>query len=201
MMMKQYLTFILAAALVVGCGGRGSSASQIDPENQYFAGEFIYMADAAVLRDCATGELVAVAMQDGFVELERAYLSLDLQSYQGVMCQVRGYIQDKEDGAEGHDKVLVVKSLIGLDSTESCNPLTTICGEWELTKGAAATKELAINPDYTYSLGNQTQGRWFLSAPDSIVFIDTSEKAAAGTIDYKKMCLNFKEITYSKNAD
>lgn len=188
---------IIVAALVASCG-RKSSESEVDFKNQYFAGEFIYMADAAVLRDCATGEWVAVAMQDGFLELEKAYLALDLQNYQAVMCKVRGYIKDKEVGSEGHDKVLVVTSLIGLDSTESCNPKAMICGEWELKEGTAATNEIIFNPDYTYSLGNQVQGQWMLTAPDSIAIIDKENMAAQGAIDYQDISLNFRDITYSK---
>lgn len=202
-MIKQFLMLSLEAALVVvlaiSCG-KNSSGSEVDSRDHYFSGEFTYMADAAVLRDCATGELVAVAMQDGFLELERAYLELGVESYQGVMCRVRGYIRDKEAGTEGHDKVLVVTSLIGFDRDAVCDSSAIICGDWELTKGAVATNELSLNPDYTYSLGNQVQGRWFLTAADSIAILDKSDKLGHGVLDYGDMSIKFKEVTYSKVA-
>ena len=77
---------LLASLMVFGCQPDTDSSGDAGPAPpdtveatpeagaQRFIGMYRYMADAAVLRDCAGGRLYPVLIEAGHLPLERAYL-------------------------------------------------------------------------------------------------------------------------------
>ena len=53
-------------------------------------GMFRYMADAALFRDCRTDRSYPVAMEENYIELERAYLNSGVEAGTEVMVELDG---------------------------------------------------------------------------------------------------------------
>jgi copper homeostasis protein (lipoprotein) len=86
-------------------------------------GMFSYMADAAGFGECLTGRRLPVAMQGGYLDLERAYLAARAQPGQPLMALVEGRIAMRLP-MEGPAAVptLVVDRFLRLAPGEQCPP-------------------------------------------------------------------------------
>jgi len=84
-------------------------------------GLFRYMADAASFEECTTGRRLPVAMEGGYLDLERAYLAAKGEPGQLVMALVEGSIALRPP-MEGPSPVptLVVGKLLQLDPGATC---------------------------------------------------------------------------------
>ena len=87
------------------------------------SGMFTYLADAAGFSECLTGRSLPVAMEGGYLELERAYLAARAGPGQAMMALVEGRIALR-DPMEGPAPVptLVVDRLLRLAPGEQCPP-------------------------------------------------------------------------------
>jgi heat shock protein HslJ len=85
------------------------------------AGEFVYMADAASLTDCLTGERYPVSMEKDYIFMERAYLAGKPEPGDGVYMTFEGALTDipaMEGG--GTVKGIVVERFIRAWPDEDC---------------------------------------------------------------------------------
>ena len=101
---------------------RSSAYSPIEPALP-MSGMFTYLADAAGFSECLTGRSLPVAMEGGYLELERAYLAARAGPGQAMMALVEGRIALR-DPMEGPAPVptLVVDRLLRLAPGEQCPP-------------------------------------------------------------------------------
>lgn len=101
---------------------REENASGAEPGMQ-LEGMFRYMADAAVFRDCRTGKSFPVAMENAYIELERAYLNSGIEGGNEVMVQLRGRYLERP-AMEGHrnEVKLIVDKFEKLDPQNTCTP-------------------------------------------------------------------------------
>ncbi|MEJ2521808.1 MAG: META domain-containing protein [Gammaproteobacteria bacterium] len=84
-------------------------------------GEFRYMADAPLFRECLTGRSYPVAMEGDYIELERAYLAAEVQPGSPLYATLEGQItrRPRMEG-EGTEPAVVVDRFINVWPTESC---------------------------------------------------------------------------------
>ena len=86
-------------------------------------GMFTYLADAASFDECQTGRRLPVAMEGGYLDLERAYLAARAEPGKALMALVEGRIAMREP-MEGPAPVptLVVDRLLRVAPGEQCPP-------------------------------------------------------------------------------
>jgi len=84
-------------------------------------GTFTYFADAALFEDCRTGQRYPVAMEDGYLALERAYTAAAPEPAATVLVTLNGDIAMRPP-MEGPDRpVLRVARHLGLWPDETCD--------------------------------------------------------------------------------
>lgn len=98
-------------------------AAPIDPRLPLM-GLFSYMADAASIRLCATGQRLPVAMEAGYLALERAYLAARPADRPGqpLLVSLEGLITQRPSMEQGQPprRTLVVESFTALTPGQGC---------------------------------------------------------------------------------
>jgi len=86
-------------------------------------GMFVYWADAAAFSECLTGRSMPVAMEGGYIDLERAYMAAEVDPPAAVMALVEGRIAQRMP-MEGPGPVptLIVDRFLRLAPGEECPP-------------------------------------------------------------------------------
>ncbi|MCC8088235.1 MAG: hypothetical protein LIO79_03090 [Rikenellaceae bacterium] len=124
-----YLTSLILttvfAILGTSCGRSNKSADKTDYSADtvfFFSGMFMYYADAPVLRDCATGFTLSVAMEGDYLRAERDYTSMDPYQGEYIYVQFIGSVAGSllENG-EGLPYTVRIDSLIGFDRSNKCD--------------------------------------------------------------------------------
>ena len=130
---RTWLTPLLAAVLT-GCGLAASepvitenspasdTAESVEPSSdRHRTGRFTYMADAAMFEDCRNGKRFPVAMEGGYLELERAYLNSGIEPGSPIVVEVEGRYLERPSMEGNHNKVsLIVDTFIALSDEKSC---------------------------------------------------------------------------------
>lgn len=149
----------------------------------YFEGDFSYMADAAVLKDAATGVNVPVAMREAFPKAEKEYLVFDMKGAPVYAC-LKGYLAQKGKDEEGPDQQLVITDVVCMKKDAKAPTSKLIIGNYN-----TADQTLAIAPDYTYKLvtvGGETEsGKWNLANEDTMI-CTSGNNTTLIKIDYAK---------------
>jgi len=85
------------------------------------AGMFVYMADAARLTECQTGRSYPVAMEEDYLQLERAYTEARPAPGAPLLATLEGRITErpKMDG-EGTEAAVVVRRFVNVWPGETC---------------------------------------------------------------------------------
>jgi heat shock protein HslJ len=114
-------------------------------------GMFAYLADAAVFISCTDKKRYPVAMEAGFVELERSYLALmgDEAGRQALLV-AKGAIRsrDKMDG-RGKTPTVVVDGIYSLHREANCTtPIERLAGDYVLDGGQPRFKDCANGKGY-----------------------------------------------------
>lgn len=207
---------------VTGGTGQAELVPDTLPEprgSYYFSGDYRYFADAAVFRDCLTGDTFPVAVKGASQHLEKEYLKMNLKDPEGVYCEVMGYLADKPAGEEGRDTQIVITSLIRFDRTAACRLSSVTDGIYAVYRPDAehpAEKiSLKLNGDYTfqavvYDVKNKKQvskvdGIWRRTSDEDIVFLTGGNVYYQGIIDFTTMNLKLydndgKLWTFKMNA-
>lgn len=170
--------------------GSCSVAKKDVPTKQYYAGEFVYFADAASIVDCATGVRTPVSNDGEYLEAERQYSSLGAHG-QPVLVEFFGHrtIQKSMEG-DRNETALVIDTLIGFDHGALCNPTAMVVGIYEGTtpKGKYL---LRLKSDYTYTqsifVKNDgeviSSGVWYLCSQAEMVLRQELPVAEASTFE------------------
>jgi copper homeostasis protein (lipoprotein) len=100
-------------------------------------GAFTYMADAALFVECRTGIQLPVAMTEGYLPLERAYMEWRAEPLDPMVVRIRGWVEEQPAmEGDGREEVLVVESFQVGDSEIPCPALEVrealAEGEWRL---------------------------------------------------------------------
>jgi copper homeostasis protein (lipoprotein) len=102
-------------------------------------GTYMYMADAAMFRECLTGRRFPVSMEGASIDLERAYLGAPHEPAAEVLVSVVGRVAQRPPmEGEGTVEMLVVEELGGVWPGETCGARMSISElentYWKLTR-------------------------------------------------------------------
>ncbi|MCD8165065.1 MAG: hypothetical protein LUE93_02365 [Bacteroides sp.] len=175
------LILIISAVLLASCGGKGNSKQgeviydtipyteiTIAPE-YYFAGEYMYMADAAVLLEEATGTRLPVAMREHSITAETNYRELQPEAGEYVFARFHGYMADKQPDEEGPLQQLAITHVIEMEKNKKADSSRNLVAVY---KGEGET--LTLLSDHTFEWdqsGNQINGKWYLASEDQLVLM------------------------------
>lgn len=230
--MKTFNWLILTIPLFIACNNGNKVQKEIaeaqttieadttkgKPTSFFFSGDFIYMADAASLKDCITGAVFPVVMKGAYKEVERKYNELNPEPLETINCSVMGYLVDKQPGEEGPNKQLLITGLVGFDRSVTCNDPDKITNATFIhyspdEKNVKTITKITFNPDYTYKccvykyqpadMLSKTMGHWHRMAKDNIVLLTDGDVLYEGNIDFSNMSLllqndNEKEVVFKK---
>ncbi len=115
--MKKYL---IAIVLLVALFFSGCTTPKVT-KNSLKIGMFSYMADAAMFVECGTNKKFAVALEDDFISLEKAYIKAVHEAGKAIKVKVEGVIALR-DGMDGKTDIstLIVKKFISIVPKEIC---------------------------------------------------------------------------------
>lgn len=196
------MALLITSLLIGACGGdKKQDRSKIEydtiPATQitiaveyYFEGDFTYLADAAVLKETATGVNLPVVMDGVCQQVEQAYTELDKQG-KPIYGRFRGILKQREKDEEGADNQLVLTQFIGFEPQKKMNPNELLTGTYR-----SPEETLFIRQDHTYKLtaknGEGESGKWYLTT-DKIVVFASGDRHTLMDIDYATGLLKTKD--------
>lgn len=146
----------------------------------FLSGEFTYMADAAMFRDCATGLRFPVAQTGDYLRTEREYTARSQGVGNPVHVRLRGHIDlmPSAEESQGLVPTLVIDSLLGFDDNQACNPGVMMVGIY-VSEDGSGRSVLHLRSDYTCSFQNygadgsaeHREGRWGLVAEEELALL------------------------------
>jgi len=146
----------------------------------FLSGEFTYMADAAMFRDCATGLRFPVAQTGDYLRTEREYTARSQGVGDPVHVRLRGHIDlmPSAEESQGLVPTLVIDSLLGFDDNQACNPGVMMVGIY-VSEDGSGRSVLHLRSDYTCSFQNygadgsaeRREGRWGLVAEEELALL------------------------------
>lgn len=98
-----------------------SVTGEMAPDEERMQGLFTYMADAALFEDCSNGRRYPVAMEAGYLELERAYLAQRTRHGEPLLVIIRAGVE-KRPPMEGDAEIdtIVVERFEAAFPGEDC---------------------------------------------------------------------------------
>jgi len=146
----------------------------------FLSGEFTYMADAAMFRDCATGLRFPVAQTGDYLRTEREYTARSQGVGDPVHVRLRGHIDlmPSAEESQGLVPTLVIDSLLRFDDNQACNPGVMMVGIY-VSEDGSGRSVLHLRSDYTCSFQNygadgsaeHREGRWGLVAEEELALL------------------------------
>ena len=146
----------------------------------FLSGEFTYMADAAMFRDCATGLRFPVAQTGDYLRTEREYTARSQGVGDPVHVRLRGHIDlmPSAEESQGLVPTLLIDSLLGFDDNQACNPGVMMVGIY-VSEDGSGRSVLHLRSDYTCSFQNygadgsaeHREGRWGLVAEEELALL------------------------------
>jgi len=192
MNIKTFLTTVLIAVLLLGCGKEHDQPAQAEEKSTQVAAEdvspattadvnpqadgegtpleglFSYMADAPQFKDCRTGKTFPVAMAGPYIELENAYLKSGIIPGESIKVSLEGRFLERPDpDGKGNIIMLIVDSFITLMDSTDCTPTADaelVNTYWRLVEVNGSAVELQqVEPE------TQREPHMVLSIEDSRV--------------------------------
>ncbi len=182
--MKKFLYIALLGLLVSACGGKKRPDAPVAAN--FFSGEFVYMADAAVFYDCATGMKYPVSNNGDYIVVERAYMDMKREDGEPIFMTCRGHIEYLPS-MEGDSKMptMVIDSFIGFNRTSHCNSNYVIPGVYQ-SEGEGIKSMLRVRVDHSFTetlfaddaTETTKEGTWGMSSELELVldYDDNSEQ-------------------------
>lgn len=98
-------------------------AAGVEDVGMELRGQFSYLADAALFRDCNTGKTFPVEMSGQYLELERAYLNSGIEAGENLTVSLRGRYLERPDADSNTNKVnLIVDTFHSVSDDQDCTP-------------------------------------------------------------------------------
>ena len=112
--MKKMLLLLVITMSVVACKDAPEDKKSNDPQ---FEGEFIYVADGAVLK----GEsfIYGVTLDEMATALKEKVASVKKDDFDMVPVVVKGIVNNKAEGTEGWDEVITITEIVSVSDTPS----------------------------------------------------------------------------------
>ena len=109
------------AGIIVALVAWAPAHAPAEEPDSFVIGMFVYMADAARLSECRTGQSVQVAMEGDYQTLERAYLEARTAPEQPLLVTFDGAIEERPrmEGS-GAEPTAVVRRFINVWPGETC---------------------------------------------------------------------------------
>lgn len=106
--MKKTFHLLLLSFVFVACKNTGTTNGCENCET--FTGDFLYLADAAILK----GEdfVYAVELNEQSQELAKKVAPIKTESFDMVKVSVKGILSQKPEDQEGWDEILNIKEII-----------------------------------------------------------------------------------------
>ncbi len=146
----------------------------------FLSGEFTYLCDEAMFRDCATGLRFPVAQTGDYLRTEREYTARSQGVGDPVHVRLRGHIDlmPSAEESQGLVPTLVIDSLLGFDDNQACNPGVMMVGIY-VSEDGSGRSVLHLRSDYTCSFQNygadgsaeHREGRWGLVAEEELALL------------------------------
>lgn len=170
----------------------------------FFSGEFLYFADAAVLKDCATGSTLPVSADGEYLKTERQFISMDRVPETPVHIEFMGRRIIEPSMEEGRiQTAYVIDELLLMKADRRCHNDRLLTGIYDAgTPASGTTYRLTLHPDYTCRLEirpeNEIQsGVWHRTREDRamIVLGDGTQRYPADIVfGTKEITLRFPEF-------
>lgn len=202
--MKRSL-LLLPLLLTTACNGlmktQDNSDNTIsDPmlayKDFYFSGEYVYYTDAAVLTDCATGQILPIASIGDNLNAERRYTAMAGDDMQPCYATLEGYLRPRDPETENSPAELVITHFGRFDPTRQCNPQQRLTGRYVGSSADTATQRiiLELHSDYSYKQTihniatdsyHVTEGYWGRLSKSVMVMMLPEGNDLLATIDWQ----------------
>ena len=188
-----FVAFCTLSLSLFSCGGSssGRAASGGVDTLMYFSGKFIYMADAAVFKDCLTGFTFAVNQKNDYINAEKGYMALEPQMGEYIFAEFYGEVEQSVlENGEGLPYSVTIDSLIGFDRAKDCAESLSIPGVYTLRENENVIS-LRITGNYIFE-----QTEWREGAENAVISTGSWGRTRGGmyVLDYdEKNGQPFKE--------
>lgn len=120
--MKKIILLLSVFIVVLSCKNaeeKQTEATEVTSENvevsKTFKGEFLYMADAAVLK--GSNFIYGVTLDENSKKLADKVAPVKRDPFDMVEVYVRGTLHHKAEGEEGWDEILTINEIISVSDT------------------------------------------------------------------------------------
>ena len=114
----QKIVFLFAlVAMTFSCKNETKTATMTTSDDPQFEGEFIYIADAAVLK--GGNFIYGVNLDDVAMELAAQVKPVKKDEMDMVPVVVKGTLKNKAEGEEGWDEIITITEIVSVSDTPS----------------------------------------------------------------------------------
>ena len=121
--MKKITLLVALALLIFSCKNTEEKDPKLvsnetsDSKITIYQGEFIYLADAEVLK--GSNFIYGVALDEMSEELAKQVETVKKEEFDMVPVIVKGIVSKKPEGQEGWDEILTIKEILSVSKTPS----------------------------------------------------------------------------------
>ena len=121
--MKKITLLVALALLIFSCKNTEEKDPKLvsnessDSKISVYQGEFIYLADAAVLK--GSNFIYGVTLDEMSEELAKQVEPAKKEEFDMVPVIVKGIVSKKPEGQEGWDEILTIKEILSVSKTPS----------------------------------------------------------------------------------
>lgn len=130
---------LLACTTILGWSGAAMAADMA--ESRPLVGMYSYLADAAVMTICDTGDRYPVALEAAHIDIERAYLAVVEEPGAEVLVFIEARIEERPV-IEGPSIHVIPDRLVSLSHEQDCTSLVTMTEEVEETAAPMADESV-----------------------------------------------------------
>lgn len=190
----------------------GADTLEIAQGSYYFSGDYRTANKQATFKDCITGQIIPVSKCAAYKQISEAYHHLDLNTIEGVYCELMGFLIETPTNSSDTLNHLVVTSLIRFSRTAACHlGMITNSTYTTILKDTVEQKiTLSLLPNYTFSVksydANSSKlisidtGDWHRLSDENIVLLTNGEVLYQGIVNFTNLDLelynNDKQLLY-----